>query len=422
MEIRLAIAVLAILLTVQSTASLRPSATDSDDECPDNAVCFPPGTQQFDSENLAPLLTMLGLTGDEQVECGKLSENQLRCRQSPIADFQAYGFYLHVKFWSANLDIRAISCRCLREDSLIRKSGVAQADVESAAERFIRGHLLAADSATLKADRISFVSLHNLVDPKGYESASVARFLFETPVRKAATLDVYVSTQTGRVIKAVDVEKSIAGKGFLMRPWIELGSRLVSSPKDLSLFQEYQRYGAFRGRGNKEADFQDRHRVALSRVDPTGESTYYASFSYPLDAESVVKLLDGHEVYVHKLFYMTAKGDQNYHKGIENLETTDGTLADVIQIRLSEQLDDRNEWYLPELIGVVADGGSGRAIQKVRFTSILFQFNHVDAIDFWNTAYDSLISMTPPRRLGPVLPLPQAELRKRLNKDGLPNP
>ncbi|MDH3746884.1 MAG: hypothetical protein OER97_01660 [Gammaproteobacteria bacterium] len=381
--------------------------------CPDTALCFPPNTVYFDKSEIGPLLRRLGFTGNEQIQCDD-SMGYLRCAQHHVQGIPAYGFRLKVVLWSSENDIRGIWCECLREDVVLPKSDISDEQAVSSVKRFIRGHLLAREDVGLKASPPSPAMFRAVDDPKGFELALLSRAVFETRDFVSATLDIYVDARFGRVIRAIDVEGSIDRKPFPMKPWDELGARLASSPKDESLFREYQEHSAFRGRGSIEADFQDRHREALRQFNPAGESTYVATFAAPLSINEVLSLFSSYEAFIHELYYVIAKNGRIYNKSIEDLETRNGDMREIAEARLVEQLEGSYDWYLPALSGVSSSGESSRSLYDVRFRSAKIQMNHVDATRLWSSEREFFVALGPARPIGQRLPQIQDELRKKL--------
>ena len=386
--------------------------------CPENALCFPEDTEYFKEDALSSFLTRLGYTGTEKFLCSDVvivgTRRSLNCGQRPVRGIPTYGFRMQVVFWSSKNDIRGIWCNCIREDIALPARHVSDELFFGSVTRFVRGHLLAESEGGLVIDKPRIALMANRNSVPGVDLALKANTVFETPDGTPAEFTFYVDAADGRVIEADDLRKATDRKGFLMDPWDDLGRRLAASPKDLTLFREYQEYGAFRSRGSNEAKYQDEHRNALHQFDPEGESTFSATFAEPLSVDQVLELFSNYDLFVHELFYVVVSDGQVSNRPIENLETAGGSLKGIIQDRLSDQLGPKKDWYLPALSGVPSTGLSSRALQDVRFRLAKIQMNNAEAQRFWRDNRDQLIALRPLVRLNSRLPPTIDELRDSL--------
>lgn len=386
--------------------------------CPENALCFPEDTEYFRDDALSSFLARLGYTGTEKFLCGDVvtvgTKRNLYCGQLPVRGIPTYGFRLQVVFWSSKNDIRGIWCNCIREDIALPARQVSDELFLGSVTRFVRGHLLAESDGGLAINQPSIALMASRSRVPGVELALRANAVFETQDGTPAEFTFYVDAADGRVIRADDLRSVTDRKGFLMDPWDDLARRLAASPKDLTLFREYQEYGAFQSRGPIAAKYQDEHRNALHRFDPEGESTFSSTFAEPLSVDQVLELFSNYDVFVHELFYVVVSDGQVYNRPIEDLETAGGRMKRIIQDRLSDQLGPKKDWYLPALSGVSSTGLSSRALQDVRFRSAKIQMNNTEAQRFWRDNRDRLIALSPHLRLNSRLPPTIDELRDSL--------
>jgi len=378
--------------------------------CPDDAVCFEPGSQYFDSSNLEPLLKMLGLTGDEPFSCAEVLENYL-CRQQAAGGIPTSGFHLSVNTWSRQDDIRFIRCNCLSADIDLPEFDLTQEQAAALASRFVKAHLL-----SHPATPIEFLDARLLLAAKppgrtGFNVVWDVRLGLQTPERKPGVINLHVDTRTERVVRALDSGDVIGRKGFLTRPWDELRDRLSASPKDLALFREYLSYGAFRGRGDVEARFQDAHRTSLAEIDPDGESFYLAVPSVPMGLEDVVALLDSADAVAHELTFMLNEDGRIAMDSVRDLACSHADLPGAVNAKLSQLLLNRNDWHVPEFLGVTSDQSRSRSLQGLRFAFVRLQANHVRAARLWDDARDRLLALIPLTSPGPHLPLPPDEMQ-----------
>ena len=386
--------------------------------CPDNALCFPEETEFFRKDNLNSMLTRLGYTGNEKLLCGDSvavgTNRHLVCAQQSVRGIPTYGFFLKVVFWSSMSDIRGIWCNCVREDVTLPARKVSYDQFVAAVTRFVRGHLLARLGSDLVIGQPDVALLRNRSIVAGFQLALKTNVTFVTPEGIPADFAIYVDVGEGRVIKADDLEKAVDRKGFLMDPWDDLGRRLAASPKDITLFREYQEYGAFRSRGANEAEFQNKHRDSLGRYDPQGESTFEVTFAGPLSVDQLLGLFSDYDLFTHELYYVIERKGRISNRSIEDLETASGNMEEIIETRLLDQLGSSYDWHLPALSGVLSTDLSSRSLQDVRFRSANIQMNHTEAHRFWRNERDQLIALTPSRPLNSRSPPRMHELRENL--------